>query len=56
MEINPSIFKAYDIRGIYGTELTEEVAYRLGKAYVELRREDGLTNELNIVVGQDMRL
>lgn len=56
MEINPSIFKAYDIRGIYGTELTEEVAYRLGKAYVELRREDGLKNDLQIVVGQDMRL
>jgi len=56
MEINPSIFKAYDIRGIYGTELTEEVAYRLGKAYVELRREDGLQNDLQIVVGQDMRI
>ena len=28
------IFKAYDIRGIYGTELTEEVAYDLGRAFV----------------------
>ncbi|MBU4216515.1 phosphomannomutase/phosphoglucomutase [Candidatus Parcubacteria bacterium] len=56
MEINPGIFKAYDIRGIYGTELSEEVAYRLGKAYVELRREDGLQNDLQIVVGEDMRL
>ena len=28
------IFKAYDIRGIYGTELTEDVAYRIGRAFV----------------------
>jgi len=58
MEINPSIFKAYDIRGVYGTELTEEIAYRLGKAYIELRREDGLSpsQRMRIVVGQDMRL
>ena len=28
------IFKAYDIRGIYGTDLTEEIAYRIGRAYI----------------------
>jgi len=28
------IFKAYDIRGIYGKDLTEEVAYRIGRAFV----------------------
>ena len=28
------IFKAYDIRGIYGTDLTEEVAYKIGRAFV----------------------
>ena len=28
------IFKAYDIRGIYGDDLTEEVAYKIGKAFV----------------------
>ncbi len=56
MSINPNIFKAYDIRGLYESELTEEVAYRLGYAYVELRREDGLKDDLNIVVAADMRL
>lgn len=30
----PKIFKAYDIRGIYGTELDDELAYRLGRAVV----------------------
>ena len=28
------IFKAYDIRGIYGEDLTEEVAYKIGRAFV----------------------
>ena len=28
------IFKAYDIRGIYGDDLTEEVAYKIGRAFV----------------------
>ena len=28
------IFKAYDIRGIYGEDLTDEVAYKIGRAFV----------------------
>jgi len=28
------IFKAYDIRGIYGKDLTEEIAYKIGRALV----------------------
>jgi len=56
MTINPSIFKAYDIRGIYNTDLSEEVAFRLGQAYVQLRKEDGLKNKITVAVGQDMRL
>lgn len=31
---DPKIFKAYDIRGIYGSELDDTVAYRLGRAVV----------------------
>ncbi|MBU4257084.1 phosphomannomutase/phosphoglucomutase, partial [Patescibacteria group bacterium] len=56
MQTNPDIFKAYDIRGVYGQDLDEETAYRLGKAYVEFRRQDGKAGELNIVVAEDMRL
>ena len=57
MKINPEIFKAYDIRGIYGQDLDEETAYRLGHAYISLRREqDKKSDELNIVVAEDMRL
>jgi phosphomannomutase len=30
--INPDIFKAYDVRGVYGKDLTEEAVYRIGRA------------------------
>ena len=32
MPISPSIFKAYDIRGIFGQTLTEETAEQIGRA------------------------
>jgi phosphomannomutase len=45
----PTIFKSYDIRGVYETELSDDVAYRIGRAFVaEIRVRD-------IVVGRDMR-
>lgn len=31
----PTIFKAYDVRGIYPTELDENVAYKIGQAYAK---------------------
>src|SRR5207249_125859 len=48
--IDPSIFKAYDIRGIYGENLTDEVAYRIGRAAAQY------LNVPEIAVGRDMRL
>jgi phosphomannomutase len=33
--LDPNVFKAYDIRGIYPSELDEEGAYAIGRAYVE---------------------
>jgi phosphomannomutase len=48
--VNPVIFKAYDIRGIYPGELNEEAAYLIGKAFVKhLKPEE-------VVLGKDMRL
>ena len=44
-----SIFKAYDIRGIYGANLTEELAERIGRAFVTFLKCR------SVVVGQDMR-
>ncbi len=57
--LNPEIFKAYDIRGVYNVDFDDEVAYKIALAYVELRREDANYNSakpLNIAVGADMRL
>ena len=33
MTINPDIFKAYDIRGLYPSELNEEIARQIGRGY-----------------------
>lgn len=43
------IFKAYDIRGIYGKTLTEELAEKIGRAYVTF------VKCRNVVIGRDMR-
>ncbi len=43
-------FKAYDIRGKLGTELNEEIAYNIGRAYGEIYQPK------TIVVGCDVRL
>jgi phosphomannomutase len=45
----PAIFKSYDVRGIYPAELSDELAYSIGRAFVA---ELGLRS---VVVGRDMR-
>lgn len=56
MEINSSIFKAYDIRGIYPTELDGFAAYRIGRAYIKyLRHNPVLEGKIQIVVSADAR-
>jgi len=44
------VFKAYDVRGLYPSELDEDGAYRIGRAYVEHFEPRA------IAVGRDMRL
>lgn len=56
MKIDKSIFKAYDIRGIYKKNLDKEIAYQLGQAYLELRKEESDKEKFTIVVAEDMRL
>lgn len=50
MQVNPGIFKAYDIRGIYPTDLNEDAAYAIGRAFVTFLDVD------QVIVGRDMRL
>jgi phosphomannomutase len=48
--LDPKVFKAYDVRGLYGSQLDEEGAYAIGRAYVEQ------FEPRSIAVGRDMRL
>ena len=54
----PGIFKAYDIRGVYGSEMDETTAHAIGRAFArvlaELRGKQPA--ELHVAVGRDMRL
>ncbi|MCP4666487.1 MAG: phosphomannomutase/phosphoglucomutase, partial [Deltaproteobacteria bacterium] len=50
------IYKAYDIRGIYPDQLSEEVACSIGRAYADILKEELGSKEITIVVGCDMRL
>lgn len=54
--MNKEIFKAYDIRGIYGTELTADVANRIGKAYAVILKRENPDKKLHVAIGMDMRL
>ena len=56
MQIDPSIFKAYDIRGIYPTQVNEDIAYKLGFAYADLRQKEECKDHLTVLVSRDMRL
>ena len=53
MQLSPSIFKAYDIRGIVPSTLDEAVARGLGRAFGTVARAQGQTT---VAVGRDGRL
>jgi phosphomannomutase len=48
--LDPKVFKAYDVRGIYPSELDEEGAHAIGRAFVEQ------FEPRRIAVGRDMRI
>ena len=54
----PGIFKAYDIRGLYGSEMDETTALAIGRAFARVlaRLRGKETSELRIGLGRDMRL
>ncbi len=49
-KIDQTIFKAYDIRGIYPGQINEEVAYKIGQAYAKF------INPKTVALGRDVRL
>jgi phosphomannomutase len=48
--LDPKVFKAYDVRGLYPSELDEDGGYAIGRAFVEQFEPK------SIAVGRDMRL
>src|SRR5947209_12785553 len=56
--VNPAIFKAYDIRGIYGEEIDAELAERIGRAFARVigQLEGKPVEQLRLGLGRDMRL
>src|SRR3954449_6709045 len=58
MSVDPGIFKAYDVRGLYGEQLDEEGAEQIGRAFARVlgNLSGKATTELRIGLGRDMRL
>lgn len=50
--MDPKVFKAYDVRGIYPSEINEDVARRVAGAYATYLKLEGKT----VAVGRDVRL
>jgi phosphomannomutase len=56
--VHPGIFKAYDIRGLYGTDIDAGTAELIGRAFARViaELEDKPTTGLRLGLGRDMRL
>jgi phosphomannomutase len=56
--IDPSIFKAYDVRGLYPEQIDDEVAYRIGRGFARVlgALEAKPPGDLRVGLGRDMRL
>jgi phosphomannomutase len=55
---HPEVFKAYDIRGLFGDELDPETAHAIGRSFARVigAMEDKPTSDLRLGLGRDMRL
>jgi phosphomannomutase len=56
--LTPDIFKAYDIRGLYGEQIDGDAAELIGRAFARVLSdlEGKPTSELRVGLGRDMRL
>jgi phosphomannomutase len=57
VQVPPGIFKAYDVRGLYGSEIDGETAYLVGRGFARVvgHLRDKPTEELRVGLGRDMR-
>ena len=58
MTVPPEIFKAYDVRGLYGEQITADIAEQIGRAFARViaGMEGKATTEIRLGLGRDMRL
>ncbi len=56
MLINPKIFKEYDIRGIYPTEINGQVAYAVARAFVKFIVKTHGTEHPRLILSRDVRI
>jgi phosphomannomutase len=58
VQLDPAIFKAYDIRGLYGSQIDGDLAEQIGRAFARVLCDlaGKPTTELRVAVGHDMRL
>ncbi len=58
MSVPAEIFKAYDIRGLYGDQIDGDLAEQIGRAFARFLGSlaGRPTNELGVGLGRDMRL
>jgi phosphomannomutase len=58
MRVDREIFKAYDIRGVYGEQIDADVAEQIGRAFARVLSglADRPASELRVALGRDMRL
>ena len=56
--VDESIFKAYDVRGVYPDQMDEALAYRIGRGFARVLSylQDVPVGDLRVAVGRDMRL
>src|SRR4051794_11171537 len=58
MPVDPSVFKAYDVRGVHGEQLDADAAEQIGRAFARVLAtlSGKATDDLRIGLGRDMRL
>jgi len=56
--VDPGIFKAYDVRGLYPDQIDDEISYRVGRGFARVLAdlEGKEPGELRVGLGRDMRL
>lgn len=54
--ISPAIFREYDIRGIWGNDLTEEAVEKIGQAFAVYLRDILRKDKIKVSIGRDVRL